>query len=243
MFINICKHYRQIFIFFILVFLAACATTTLSNKVQKASAHYKIGLSYYNENKIQKAYIEFQKALELNPKDKEAINAIGILHLLQFEDYNKAIEYFKEALKIDPDFSEALNNIGVAYEKTGKIDDAIESYKKAIANPMYQNPEKAFYNLGKLYYRQGQYDSAIDAFKGALRRVNNYYLSFYGLALCYNAKGYYGDASTALERAIELDPVYKGDRDKALKDFEDKKLLARGDDVRDILDYIEILQY
>lgn len=228
---------------FLLVILSACASTTSPENIQKAGAHYKIGLSYYNENKIQKAYIEFQKALEINPKDKEVINAIGILHLLQFEDFNKAIEYFKKALKVDPNFSEAHNNIGVAYEKTGKTDEAIESYKKAISNPMYKNPEKAFNNLGRIYYRVGQYDNAIDAFKGALRRVNDFYLSYYGLSLCYNAKGFYGDAATALKRAIEIDPLYKGNREKALEDFKNKKLIARGDEVQDILDYIEILQY
>ncbi len=234
---------HNIVILFLLVFLTACASTQSPENIQKAGAHYKIGLSYYNENKIQKAYIEFQKALEINPNDKEVLNAIGIIHLLHFEDLEKASEYFKKALKIDPDFSEAYNNLGVAYEKTGKTDEAIESYKKATSNPMYKNPEKPFNNLGRVYYRSGQYDKATDSFKGALRRVHDFYPSYYGLALCYNAKGLYGDAATALTHAIELDPLYRGDREKALVDFENRKLYARGDEVRDILDYIEILRY
>jgi type IV pilus biogenesis/stability protein PilW len=220
----------------------ACASTKSPDKVQKATAHYKIGLSYYNEGKFQQAYIEFQKALEINPKDKEALNAIGIVHL-KFEDYEKAIEYFKRALKVDKNYSEASSNIGFAYEKTGNTDEAIASYKKAIANPMYRNPEKAYNSLGRIYYRAGQYDMAIDSFKAALRRVNNYLPSFYNLALCYNAKGHYGDASTALMRAIELDPRYKGDKEKALEDFENTRLTARGAELNDLMDFIEILRY
>jgi len=236
--------YARRFIFlFLFLLLTACATTTPPENIQKATAHYKIGLSYYNENKFQKAYIEFQKALEFNPLDKEVLNAIGIVHLLQFEDFEKAVEYFKKALKVDRNFSEAHNNLGVAYERTGKIDEAIASYKKAISNPMYPHPEKAFNNLGRVYYRTGKYDQAIEAFTGALRRLNDFYPAFYGLALCYNAKGFYGDASTALIRAIELDPLYRGNREKALEDFENRRLVAQEDDLRDILDYIEILRY
>ena len=223
--------------------MTACASTNKSDNVQKATAHYKIGLSYYNEGKFQQAYIEFQNALEINPKDKEALNLIGILQLIQFEDFEKAIEYFKRALKVDKNFSEASNNLGIAYERIGKTDEAIASYQKAIANPMYPNPEKAYNNLGRIYYRAGQYDKAIDSFIASLRRVNDYYPSFYYLALCYNAKGHYGDAATALMRAIELDPRYKGDREKALEDFENRRLIVRGDELNDLMDFIEILRY
>lgn len=240
---NTMMHVKHIVIFFLFVFLTACASTKSTDNVQKATAHYKIGLSYYNENKFQQAYIEFQKALEINPKDKEVLNALGIVQLLQFEDFEKAIEYFKRALKADKNFSEASNNLGVAYEKTGEIEDAISSYKKAIANPMYRNPEKAYNNLGRIYYRAGQYDKSIDSFTSALRRVNDFYPSYYGLALCYNAKGHYGDAASALTRAIELDPLYKGDREKALTDFENRRLIAKGPEVNDFMDFIEILRY
>ena len=57
--------------------IISCASTESIEDAKKAGAHYQIGVSYYNENKIQKAYIEFQKALELNPEDKEVLNAIS----------------------------------------------------------------------------------------------------------------------------------------------------------------------
>jgi len=240
---NIIMHLRHIVILFLFVFVTACASTNSADTAEKATAHYKIGRSYYNESKFQQAYIEFQKALEINPKDTEVINGIGIIQLVQFEDFEKAIEYFERALKVDKNFSEAWNNLGVAYEKTGKIDEAIASYNKAVANPMYRNPEKAYNSLGRIYYRSRQYDKAIDSLTSALRRVNDYYPSYYNLALCYNAKGYYGDAASALMRAIELDPLYRGDREKALTDFENRRLIERGPEVNDFMDFIEILRY
>jgi len=228
---------------FLILFLTCCATTATEGDIQKAGAHYKLGISYFNENKIQLAYVEFQKALELDPNDKEALNAIGIIHLLKFEDFPKAADFFRKAIIIDPKFSEAYNNLGVAYEKMGKPYDAIISYKKALSNPMYQKPENAYNSLGRVYYRLGRYEEAIEAYKGALRRTGDFYPSYYGLALCFNSKGRYGDASTAITRAIELDPLYKGDKEKATSDFENRKLTAKGDEEKEMAAYIEILKY
>ncbi len=224
------------------VFLFSCATVSIED-AQKATAHYKLGVSHLNENNIQPAFIEFQKAYELNPEDKEVLNAIGIIYLLKFEDYPKAIELFKKAVKVDGDFSEAYNNLGFAYEKSRMFNEAIASYRKALSNVLYRTPEKAYYNLGVLYYKIGKYDEAIEAHKDALRRASDLYLSYYALALCYNAKGNYGDASVAITKAIELDPLYKGNRSKAVGDLKQRKIKAAGDEEKNIGDYLEILKY
>lgn len=233
---------KYILISFLIIFLCSCATMT-EKDIQMASAHYQLGVSYLHDNNIQPAFVEFQKALELNPHDKEIHNAIGIIYLLKFEDYPKAIHHFQEALKIDDTFSEASNNLGLAYEKMGKFSEAIESYKKAISNPLYRNAAKALTNLGRVYYRLNKYDDAIDAYKEAIKRFSDFHLPYYGLALCYNAKGIYGDAATAISYAITLDPRYKGDRDKAVEDLKEKKLSVRGEEEKDIVDYLEILKY
>jgi len=233
---------KKLVILFIALFLVSCATTSTEN-VQKATAHYKLGVSYLNENNIQPAFIEFQKAYELNPEDKEVLNAIGIIYLLKFEDYPKAIEFFQKAVSVDPDFSEAHNNLGFAYEKSRKYNEAIASYKKALSNLIYKSPEKAYYNLGRVYYRLGKYDDAVDSYKAALKRLTDFYPAYYGLALCYNAKGRYGEASLAITKAVEIDPLYKGSKTKAILDLSQKKLNARGEDEKDIADWLDILKY
>ena len=227
----------------ILLAVLGCATLGGGDNVKQASAHYQIGVSYLNDNNIQPAFIEFQKAMKLDPRNKEVLNAIGLIYLVKLEDYPQAIAYFQKALDIDENFSEASNNLGLAYEKMGRFYDAIECYKTAVSNRLYRNAQKAFTNLGWAYYRVKRFQDAIDSYKDAIRRFSDFYQPYYGLSLAYNAIGHYSDAATALERALELDPEYKGDREKARKSLEDRKLAAKGDEQRDMEDLLEIMNY
>lgn len=226
-----------------LLFVIACATTQTGDKTQEAAAHYKIGVSYLNEAKVQQAFVEFQKAYELNPNDKEVLQAIGYIYLVHFDDTAKAIDFFEKAAKADPSYSEAYNNLGVAYEKLGQFDKAISYYKKAVSNLLYATPEKAYISMGNSYYRLGKYEDALYSYKEAVKRAPGLGLPYMRMALCYNAMGRYGEASTALTHAIKVDPVYKGDKEKALEDFTMLKLKATGYEEKDFRDYIEIIKY
>ena len=210
---------------------------------ERSTAHYQLGVSYLNENNIQPAFVEFQKALEYNPDNKEALNTVGLIYLLKLEDYPKAVDFFQKAIKQDESYAEAWNNLGSAYEKLGKFSNAVEAYKTALKNPFYRSAEKAFYNLGRAYYRMGKFNDAADAYTEAIRRYSDFYPPYYGLALTYNALRRYGDAAAALKKAIELDPNYKGDKEKALRDLNEKRLLVKGDEMKDLDDLIEIMNY
>ncbi|MCE5194106.1 MAG: tetratricopeptide repeat protein [Nitrospiraceae bacterium] len=231
----------QIFLLIVMLLICSCATST--ENVQKATSHYKLGLAYFNENNMQSAFIEFQNALKYNPEDKEVLYSLGVIYLIHYEEYDNAIEYFRKAINVDSNYSEAYNNLGYAYMMKGKYKEAADVYNKAVSNKVYRTPEKAYYNLGQVYYRMGQYDDSIEAYKNALKRAVDFYPAYYGIALSQNAKGKYGDSSTAITRAIELDPNYKGDRNKAIGDFLQKEKKSKGDEKKDITDYLEILKY
>jgi len=228
---------------FLPLLTVSCATFATESATQNSAARYKMGVSYYSEGKVQQAFVEFQHAYELNPQNKEALYGIGIIYLLDFDETLKAIDFFQRAVKIDPDYSDAYNNLGYAHEKMGKYDAAIPFYKKAVSNLLYATPEKTFVNMGKAYYRLGRCDEAAVAYKEAIKRAPNFDLPYFGLALCYNATGKYGDASAALSHAIVLNPQYRGNVKKAAEDFMIRKLGASNLDQKDYADYLEILKY
>ena len=56
-------------------------------------------------------------------------------------------------------------NMGVALKNKGKLDEAIDAYKKAISlNPMHF---KAYYNMGNALKDQGELEEAIKFFNKA----------------------------------------------------------------------------
>ncbi|MBS1235082.1 MAG: hypothetical protein H6R43_798, partial [Nitrospirae bacterium] len=79
-------NYARIVTVICLLSAIACATTASQDALQQAGAHYKIGVAYLNESKAQQAFVEFQKAYELNPHDKEVLNAIGYIYLIYFDE-------------------------------------------------------------------------------------------------------------------------------------------------------------
>lgn len=233
----------RVFSILLLALLTLGCAGVSEKDFKSAQYHYQLGISYLNDNNIQPAFTELQKSLKLNPGDKETHNALGVIYLTKLEDYPQAVDHFQKALTIDKDYSEAATNLGNAYAKMKQYQDAIASYKMALANPQYKNAAMAFYNLGMVYYRLSKLDEALSAFKEALKRYSDFHAPYYGLALSYNAKGQYGDAAFAIKRAIELDPLYKGDMDKAIDNLRNQKLRAMDEQERDIADYLEIMQY
>lgn len=221
--------------------LNSCATVTLEEQ-QEAEYHYKMGISHLNEGNIQMAFVQLQKAMQLDPDNKEILHSLGLVYL-QLDEYNNARELFLKAISADRHFSDACNSLGFTYMKLGSWQEAIDSFKQALANPLYQTPEKAFYNLGIVYYRLEQFESALDAFKAALKRAPSFSPSYFGLALAYNRLGRYGDAAATMERGIEADPAYKGDKRRFLNDVKERLVTAKGADEKDLRDYLEIIKY
>ncbi len=219
--------------------LASCATPANVKRRNEADAHYKLAVSHLNRGQMQAAFVELQKSLQLDPRNKETYNALGLVYRY-FENMEEAEKAFKTALRIDPEYSEAYNNLGVVYMGTGLWDKAIEAFEKALENPLYGTPQRALTNLGKCYYRKGEIMKALDAYKKAINRAPDFHVPYYELALCYNALGRYGDASEAITEAINLDPLFRGDRDKAEEELRRRKLKAR--DLLEEQDYSELLE-
>jgi Flp pilus assembly protein TadD len=47
--------------------------------------------------------------------------------------WNEATFRFERAIALDPEYAEAFNDLAVAYEQTGRFDDAERMYQRALA--------------------------------------------------------------------------------------------------------------
>jgi len=76
------------------------------------------------------AEMDFQKAVELDPDDLEAMQYLG-QSLFQQEKTNEAIDILEKVVEIDPKNKDAWSTLSIAYTRQGERDKAIEAAKKA----------------------------------------------------------------------------------------------------------------
>lgn len=254
------KRFLVFWIFIISIFgltaLSCLRFKSVSQNELKQSKYFKeVGQSYVLETKYQEAYVEFQKALDLNPLDKELYYYIGFIEA-KWGKYDKAVEYLKKATYIDKHYAEAYNHLGIAYLNLEKWDKAIDSFNKAIREPLYGTPEIAYYNLGTAYYYKGDYLESLSALEEALKRKENFPHAKFLKGQIYNKLGKTSEAIKAYTNAIndysdygdahlELAKIYLkgGKRQKALEHFEKAASSSpEGKIKEEALKYIDLLK-
>jgi tetratricopeptide (TPR) repeat protein len=95
--------------------------------------------------------------------------------------------------------------MGMANAAAGKVDAAIENYRKCIdINGSYH---KAFNNIGELYRRKGQLDYAVMVFKMATEMEGAEPHYFYNLGLAYGDVGMHQQSEGSLRKAHEMSPA------------------------------------
>ena len=119
-----------------------------------------------------------------------------------------AIELYQRSIATYPT-AEAHTFLGWAYSFQGRLDDAIEECKKAIAiDPSFGNP---YNDIGAYLIEKSQPDAAIPWLLKALKakRYDNYHFVHYNLGRAYVAKELFTRAREAFEAALVIRPDYE----------------------------------
>ncbi len=147
------------------------------------------------------AQIHFQRALQINPKDSEALMNIGA-DLKIRGNVPAALEKYRLALQyVDDDFlkSKIIYDIGEAYEQLGDFKTAREYFVRGL----YISPGKdnnSFVGYARTF--TDEKIAALEATLGAHPTANGYWQ----LGQLLDEAQYTAAARTSYERAIELDP-------------------------------------
>jgi type IV pilus assembly protein PilF len=144
--------------------LAGCATS--EETIQKSNGYYQEGVASLAADR-QKAFVSFQKSVQLNPHHKDARYALGHIYALQGK-LALAEEQFKEAVKIDEAFSEAHTYLGQILASQNRWDEAIKAYRQALANPLYPTPDLARFHLGRALAHQGDLQASMEVLEDAV---------------------------------------------------------------------------
>ncbi|MCF6149087.1 MAG: tetratricopeptide repeat protein [Candidatus Kuenenia sp.] len=107
---------------------------------------------------FEDAYLHYEKAIALNPREVIAYYNRASFYLLQNKQ-DEAISDFEKAAELKPEDASVYNNLGVLYHGKGQFEDAEKNLKKALTlDPDYLEPT---YSLAKLYLMQEKLKDAI----------------------------------------------------------------------------------
>jgi len=146
---------------------------------------------------------EFQHALQLDPRDAEALGGLA----RSYEQSGRtadAEKTWQESVALRPDYWNSYNKLGAFYDRQGKYAQAIEAYQHALQ--ITPDNAEVYSNLGSAYVDQGGAKNmplAEDALKKSIA-LSPGYPAYANLGMLYMQEKRYDEAATATEHALKI---------------------------------------
>jgi serine/threonine-protein kinase len=161
----------------------------------------------------------FRKGIRADPESPHGYVKLGQF-LLNQSRFREAEVLIREAIASRPaafkanatrtsswilvDAAAAYNILSSALQGQGKLDEAIDADRQAVAIDPWE-PAR-YYNLGNTLRAGGRFGGAIAAYRQALQLNKNYPEAHVGLAIALDDQGRLDDAVAECRRAIDLKP-------------------------------------
>jgi serine/threonine protein kinase len=183
-----------------------------------AEAHADLALAYTirlflyapaEKELEQKAYLEVERALSLNPNLAAAYLARGRLKWTPFHHFphEDAINDFKRAIALDPNLDEAHHYLGLVLLHIGLLEEARAEFQAAVRlNPSNNGAQ---FRLGETLFFEGRFREARNVFE----RIDadfNPALREYQMSVSLLALGQAVQAETRLKHYLENHPEDRG---------------------------------
>ncbi|MEW5822389.1 MAG: tetratricopeptide repeat protein [Cyanobacteriota bacterium] len=210
----------------------------------ETSYHFKKAKELRAKGQFKGAIVEYFLALDKSPPNAEAYEAIGDMYRV-LQNNDRAVTNYQKALNIKKDDTALYVKTGLAYEKTGKLNSAINAFNQASAldpgnmdannslekiwrDQIKLNPRNAaaHANLGTILQKKGDFDGAMQEYNAAELIDPNNVLVRLNLGTLYQAKGDIPTAIKAYDTILTIDPknvlahYYKATALKQVKDFD-----------------------
>ncbi|MBU1318537.1 MAG: tetratricopeptide repeat protein [candidate division Zixibacteria bacterium] len=193
---------------------------------QKSTATKKLVELYERMERWEDAFKTGHEFLNLSrERDKSSLAKYKLRlgeRMMANGDLHKARLEFKEALKLDPKSAEAVLGLGDAYEKEGRLEDAVKAWRQMIdVSPT--KAELVFGRLKKALFDLGRFGEIEDLYNKVLERDKDNLAALTGLATLAEKKG---DTLLAVEtynQILETKPDYRPALAGLLKLYRDEK--------------------
>ncbi|MEA5464957.1 tetratricopeptide repeat protein [Leptothoe sp. PORK10 BA2] len=161
------------------------------------------GRSYRLMKEYNKALLNLNRAIELNPKYVAALEQRGITYSLM-RCYEQALQDFNRAIELSPKDDWVIARRGLNYTSMGRYEEALQDFNRAIElNP---RNDRVVAWRGGTYILIEQYDEALQDLNRAIKLnpEDNWVIAQRGLN--YTLMERYEEALQDFNRAIKIDP-------------------------------------
>jgi Tfp pilus assembly protein PilF len=149
-----------------IIILTSLPAQSVAEKTNyESEMHLVLGIRQMELNQYDDAQRSFSKAIEIEPANRNAYGAMGLL-LGRQGDYDRALEYHRKAIEVDPPYAKSFNNYALTLFEKGEYEQAIEICRKATQIDPYL--EEPYYNWGMCLTALGKKAEAIEIYKRAL---------------------------------------------------------------------------
>ncbi|PQQ04647.1 protein CTR9 homolog isoform X1 [Prunus yedoensis var. nudiflora] len=177
-----------------------------------AAVRLGIGLCRYKMGQFEKARQAFQRVLQLDPENVEALVALAImdLHANTAAGIRRGMEKMQRAFEIYPYCAMALNYLANHFFYTGQhfLVEQLTETALAVTN---HGPTKShsYYNLARSYHSKGDYDKAGVYYMASVKEISKpleFVFPYYGLGQVQLKMGDLRSALSNFEKVLEVYP-------------------------------------
>jgi len=161
--------------------------------------HERSGDAHFQQGKLGRAYVQYTKALHLNPKNTRVRYKMGLLFLTKGLN-EEAIKEFQVVLEKEPDHALAHEAMGLAWFQARQPEAAERNLQQALA--LDSKLWKAHTFLGIIYNHRNLPDVAIREHKAAIGLAPSKKILYNNLGISYALMGEYDNALKAFETAL-----------------------------------------
>jgi Flp pilus assembly protein TadD len=100
--------------------------------LQSSQALAALGYALYAQKKVPESVETLKKALEIDPKNANALNSLGFIYAEERMDTPQAIALCRQAVELAPRNAAYLDSLGWALFRQGNLIDARANFRKAL---------------------------------------------------------------------------------------------------------------
>lgn len=121
---------------------------------------------------VEKAIANYEKVLEINPKNLNAKTDLGTCYVEGTGEPMKGVMLLRDVVNENPDHEMAHYNLGMLSVKSGQLDKAIERFRTVLKiNPA--RSEMHFF-IGQVLEQQGDRDAALEEYRLFMKESKDY---------------------------------------------------------------------